>query len=130
MNQTAVSPKSMTLGEGGLAIVFAFLALASIIGAANALDAPFAFHAYLTAAASIAAVFVILNRYMARDAALSPVEIDGKPNYNMGPIKFATIAAVVWGIAGFTVGLLIALQLAYPALNLDLPWTTFGRLRP
>ena len=31
--------------------------------------------------------------------------IDGKPNYNMGPVKFATVAAMFWGIAGFTVGL-------------------------
>ena len=48
----------------------------------------------------------------------------------MGPVKFASIAAVFWGIAGFTVGLIIALQLAFPALNFDLPWMTFGRLRP
>jgi cytochrome c oxidase cbb3-type subunit 1 len=122
--------KSMTLGEGGLAIAFAALAFANIIGAAKAEDAPFAFHAYLSAAASVAVVFAILNRYMARPAALPPQEIDGKPNYNMGPVKFASVAAMVWGIAGFTVGLIIALQLAYPLLNLDLPWTTFGRLRP
>ena len=57
-------------------------------------------------------------------------EIDGKPNYNFGPIKVATIAAVFWGVVGFLVGLVIAWQLAFPALNLDLPWTTFGRLRP
>ena len=38
--------------------------------------------------------------------------------------------AVFWGIAGFSVGLLIASQLAWPALNFDLPWTSFGRLRP
>ena len=31
-----------------------------------------------------------------------PQEIDGKPNYNMGPVKFATIASVFWGVAGFT----------------------------
>jgi cbb3-type cytochrome oxidase subunit 1 len=35
-----------------------------------------------------------------------------------------------WGIAGFTVGLIIALQLAFPVLNFDLPWINFGRLRP
>ena len=38
--------------------------------------------------------------------------------------------SVFWGIAGFAVGLLIASQLAWPALNFDLPWTSFGRLRP
>ncbi len=54
----------------------------------------------------------------------------GKPNYNYGPIKFASIAALFWGVAGFTVGLYLALELAFPALNLDLPWITFGRLRP
>ena len=48
----------------------------------------------------------------------------------MGPIKFASVMAMFWGIAGFTVGLLIASQLAWPALNFDLPWTSFGRLRP
>ena len=38
--------------------------------------------------------------------------------------------ATVSGLAGFLVGDIIAWQLAFPALNLDLPWTTFGRLRP
>ncbi len=39
-------------------------------------------------------------------------------------------ATFVWGLIGMTVGLLIALQLAVPALNLDIPWLSFGRLRP
>ena len=63
-------------------------------------------------------------------AALPPQEINGRPNYNLGPIKFAAAISVFWGIAGFAVGLLIASQLAWPALNFDLPWTSFGRLRP
>ena len=50
--------------------------------------------------------------------------------YMDGPIKVATIAAIIWGLAGFIVGDLIAWQLAIPALNFDLPWTSFGRLRP
>ena len=56
--------------------------------------------------------------------------IDGKPNYNMGPVKLATVLSVFWGIAGFTVGLWIALELAFPALNFDLSYISFGRLRP
>ncbi len=126
-----VSPeKRMTVGEGGSAIALIVLALFSIVVAAKAWDPAYAFHAYLFAAASIGSVFLILNRYYERPAELPPQEIDGKPNYNMGPVKFATIAAMFWGVAGFLVGVIIALQLAYPALNFDLPWINFGRLRP
>ncbi len=39
-------------------------------------------------------------------------------------------ATVVWGLVGFLVGLLIALQLANPWFNFDVPWLSFGRLRP
>jgi cytochrome c oxidase cbb3-type subunit I/II len=35
----------------------------------------------------------------------------------------------VWGLVGMLVGLIVALQLAVPALNLA-PWFSFGRLRP
>ncbi len=37
---------------------------------------------------------------------------------------------VVWGIVGMAVGVLIAAQLYWPALNFDIPWLTYGRLRP
>ncbi|MBQ1767235.1 MAG: cytochrome-c oxidase, cbb3-type subunit I [Aquincola sp.] len=37
---------------------------------------------------------------------------------------------VVWGIVGMGLCFFIAAQLAWPAFNLDLPWTSFGRLRP
>ena len=121
--------KWMTFGESGLAALFTAAVFLCILGAAKAEDAPFAFHAALGGAASLVAVFAIFNRYFARSA-LPPQEINGVPNYNLGPIKFASFMAMFWGIAGFTVGLLIALQLAWPALNFDLPWTSFGRLRP
>ena len=39
-------------------------------------------------------------------------------------------ATFIWGLVGFLVGLLIALQLANPAFNLGLEWFSFGRLRP
>jgi hypothetical protein len=42
-------------------------------------------------------VFAIVNRYYERPAQLPPLTIEGKPNYNMGPVKFATVAAVFWG---------------------------------
>ena len=45
-------------------------------------------------------------------------------------IRAFVIATVFWGVVGFAAGVYIALQLAFPALNLGLEWTTFGRLRP
>ena len=52
-----------------------------------------------------------------------------KTEYNYGIVKLFTVAAIFWGIAGFTVGLLIALQMAFPDLNFG-EYFTFGRLRP
>lgn len=52
------------------------------------------------------------------------------PDYNYTAIRQFTIATVVWGVVGMLVGVYIAAQLAWPALNLDLPWFSFGRLRP
>jgi cytochrome c oxidase cbb3-type subunit 1 len=130
MTQLSVRPKMLTFGEGGAALAFAILALATGFIGLNAYTPEFAFHAYLFAAASIAAVAAIMVRYSRRPADCPPPTIDGKPNYNMGPVKFATVAGVFWGIVGMAVGLWIALELAYPAFNLDLPWTAFGRVRP
>ena len=90
----------------------------------------YAFHALVAMLSAFATIFLIGNRCFQPGPFPAPQEINGKPNYNMGPVKFATIAAMFWGIAGFTVGLIIALQLAFPVLNLDLPWTSFGRMRP
>jgi len=44
-------------------------------------------------------------------------------------LKF-TVMTVVWGVVGMLVGVLIAAQLAWPALNFDIPWLTYSRLRP
>lgn len=54
----------------------------------------------------------------------------GSVAYNEDVVKKFVLAATFWGVIGFIAGLYIALQLAYPALNLGLEWTTFGRLRP
>jgi cytochrome c oxidase cbb3-type subunit I len=51
-------------------------------------------------------------------------------SYDEEVVRLFVIATIFWGIVGFTVGVFIAFQLAYPALNFDLPWLNFGRLRP
>jgi hypothetical protein len=83
--------KSMTIGEGGTALALTALAFVALIVAAKAYTPEYAFHAYLFTAASAAAVIAIVNRDYERPAALAPLTIDGRPNYNTGPVKFATI---------------------------------------
>ena len=50
--------------------------------------------------------------------------------YNYKVVRQFAIMTIVWGLVGMSVGVLIASQLAWPALNFDIPWLTFGRLRP
>ena len=52
------------------------------------------------------------------------------PEYNYKVVRQFAIMTVVWGIVGMAAGVLIAAQLAWPALNFDTPWLSFGRLRP
>ncbi len=130
MAQAAQTGKSMRFGEVGLLVVFAALALFSIFVASKAWTPAFAFHAWLFALGSIAAILGIFKRYSVRSADWPAQMIDGRPNYNYGPVKFAAVMAMFWGIAGFTVGLYIATELAFPMFNFDLPWIAFGRLRP
>jgi len=50
--------------------------------------------------------------------------------YNYKVVRQFAVMTVIWGIVGMLVGVLIAAQLAWPALNFDIPWLTYGRLRP
>jgi len=105
-----------------------FTALVLILGivvtgyaSLNAIDAVFAFHMGLMAAAAVLGLVALLLGRPYR----------GDPNqYNYGIVKAFVGASVFWGIAGFLVGDYIAWELAFPFLNWDLPWTNFGRLRP
>ncbi|MCA1953191.1 MAG: cytochrome-c oxidase, cbb3-type subunit I, partial [Hyphomicrobiales bacterium] len=127
---TLAPPRSMSAGEIVGMVLAAAFALLWIFIASKATDPGYVFHAWVFAAAGIATVFALGRRAVANAPAAPPQEIDGRPNYNMGPVRFATIAALFWGVAGFLVGFIIAGQLAWPILNLDLPWVQFGRLRP
>ena len=52
--------------------------------------------------------------------------------YMDGVVRAGVIATAFWGVVGFLVGVIIAFQLAFPALNLRLHEgiLNFGRLRP
>ncbi|HYP16702.1 MAG TPA: cytochrome-c oxidase, cbb3-type subunit I [Opitutus sp.] len=50
--------------------------------------------------------------------------------YNDKIVRQFLYATVLWGAVGMLVGVFVASQLNFWRLNFDLPWLTFGRLRP
>ncbi|MBW8831271.1 MAG: cytochrome-c oxidase, cbb3-type subunit I [Burkholderiales bacterium] len=51
-------------------------------------------------------------------------------NYTDETVRGFALAAVLWGVVGMLVGVLIAAQLAFPDLTYGIPWLSYGRLRP
>lgn len=50
--------------------------------------------------------------------------------YDNKIVKAFTYASILFGIVGMLAGLLVAIQFYYPAASFNLPYTTFGRVRP
>ncbi|MBK7615770.1 MAG: cytochrome-c oxidase, cbb3-type subunit I [Vitreoscilla sp.] len=56
--------------------------------------------------------------------------VPAQPVYTDSVVRWFSVAAVVYGIVGMLVGVIIASQLAWPELNFGIPYITYGRLRP
>lgn len=54
----------------------------------------------------------------------------GTAVYNDKVVRQFALATVFWGVVGMLVGVIIAAQLTWPALNLGIEWLSYGRLRP
>jgi cytochrome c oxidase cbb3-type subunit 1 len=50
--------------------------------------------------------------------------------YNDKVVRQFAVMTVVWGVVGMLVGVLIAAELYWPGLSMDIPWLSYGRLRP
>jgi cytochrome c oxidase cbb3-type subunit I/II len=50
--------------------------------------------------------------------------------YDNKIVRNFAIASIVFGLIGMLVGLYVALEMVFPSLNLGIPYTTFGRIRP
>ncbi|MBL9070638.1 MAG: cytochrome-c oxidase, cbb3-type subunit I [Sphingopyxis sp.] len=107
------------------------LALVALVFAALAVDTPFAVHMIIIAITCMIALWFRVSRAdyagMARGLLKMPAD---QGAYDDDPVRWGVIATIFWGVAGLAVGLYIALQLAFPALNLEIEYTSFGRLRP
>ena len=54
----------------------------------------------------------------------------GQAVYADTVVRLFALAAVLWGVVGMLVGVIIAAQLAWPELNMGIPFLSYGRLRP
>ena len=112
---------------------FAWLLLAIIAFFATvvARDAGFAVHMAIMSVSALALAFLSMSKAdwaVAAGEAAAPLVPTGR--YDDDVIRWGAIATLFWGIVGFLVGVVVASQLVFPALNLDSEYTTFGRLRP
>ncbi|WP_427963393.1 cytochrome-c oxidase, cbb3-type subunit I [Altererythrobacter sp.] len=115
------------LGRVGLWALLLLLALAAIAGAH---DFGFAAHATIIAIVAFVMIWVTASNYNPLARAQSIFRMPPGPSkYDDDPIRWGVIATLFWGLAGFLAGLLIALQMRFPELNVE-PYLNFGRLRP
>ncbi|VAX03483.1 Cytochrome c oxidase (cbb3-type) subunit CcoN [hydrothermal vent metagenome] len=121
VNSLAKGLTSLSLGIGVLMAVFIV---------AKTSSAPMAFHGYIMILAFALGIFAVIKFGNPGNGRVAAEKSPAGVFYNDGVIKAGAIAAVFWGVIGFLVGDIIAWQLAFPALNFDLEWTNFGRLRP
>ncbi|BCM17775.1 cytochrome-c oxidase, cbb3-type subunit I [Mesorhizobium sp. J8] len=105
-------------------VLLSLFAFAAVVAAGFGVDEPFRQHMWV--------LFFALagfNAMLMRNTEFKPAVPIDPAAYMDGPIRYGAIATVFWGVVGMLVGVVIALQLAYPNLNVG-PWFNFGRLRP
>mgnify|MGYP001023512684 CR=1 FL=1 len=105
--------------------VLGLIAVLAAIAANYAHDLAYMVNA-LTVMLAAAATFVWVLR-TAGDRLPTPMN-----EYNDGVVRAGAIATALWGVVGFLVGVVIALQLAFPSLNFEWAqgYLNFGKLRP
>ena len=99
---------------------------ASLFEAIKSPDPLMVIQAWTFLACMIAISAFLLRRYG------GGVPAEERGTYVNDVVKAGVIASLFWGVAGMLVGLIIALQLAFPHIFYfsDFPFTNFGRLRP
>ncbi|WP_374543909.1 cytochrome-c oxidase, cbb3-type subunit I [Sphingorhabdus sp.] len=105
-------------------------ALALLLAAAASADWAFSVHMGIACLAALIAAFASAKGFDFITQRYPALSSQAATTYDDDLVRLGVIATVFWGLAGFLAGLYIALQLAFPALNLNLEYTTFGRLRP
>jgi cytochrome c oxidase cbb3-type subunit I len=114
--------------RSGAWFFIAFLAFFGIMGSA---DPGFSVHLTIICIAALLAAVASMHGFDFVTQRFPPLgERADLSRYDDDPIRWGVIATLFWGIAGFLAGLYIASELAFPALNLNIEYISFGRLRP
>ncbi|MCT2559890.1 cytochrome-c oxidase, cbb3-type subunit I [Tsuneonella sp. YG55] len=115
------------LSRAGLWFAVMLLAIVAYVSAA---DTGLAVHAAIVGLVALGLVLASAARFDPLSPARGFFRMpEGETRYDDDPIRWATLATLFWGLAGFLAGLFIAAQLAWPELNFE-PWFNFGRVRP
>ncbi len=96
----------------------------TLLLAAFAQDSAFQIHMSIVAITLGLATIILLRR-----VGFTPAIVDDPESYMDGPIRVGSILTMMWGVIGFTQGVVIASQLAWPEFSWE-PWFSFGRMRP
>ena len=51
-------------------------------------------------------------------------------NFNYKVVRQFALVTVLWGIVGMLVGVILAAQLIWPDITMNISWLSYGRLRP
>ena len=107
-------------------VLLGLIAVLAAIAAGKGHDLPFQVNAIVVMLAAAATFVWVLRRHG------EPVRHPAN-EYMDGVVRAGVIATAFWGVVGFLVGVIVAFQLAFPALNLGAVTEgalNFGRLRP
>jgi len=116
----------LTTGERDFgAIVLIVLAIIGIAMAAAGRSDVLGIHGAMVLLYSLILLFILFST--AFGAAPDPTRLT---RYYDDPIKVGVGLTLFWAIFGMFIGVWAAAQLAWPSLNFDTSWTSFGRIRP
>jgi cytochrome c oxidase cbb3-type subunit 1 len=118
--------EQLTKNERQLAIVILLgLTVCGLALLAAGQNDPLGVHGGLIMAAAILGIFGVIAGYFAPELAADRLD-----SYYDEPSKIGILLAMGWAAFGLFIGDWVAWQLAYPDLNFDAGWSSFGRLRP
>ena len=116
----------LTSGERELgAAILILLAILGIAMAAVGQTDPLGIHGGMVFLYSLGLLFFLVSRAFGPPP--DPVRFT---RYYDDPIKVGVGLTLAWAIFGMFIGVWAAAQLAWPSLNFDMGWSSFGRIRP